>query len=698
MSNSQQLPAVAADNRRNRLIPRMAIFLVFLPPLLFNVATMHSSLSKSTARSPSDDEAAYLDYPALEYQQSRRKHQASSSYTSNPHHNPSTATTTKILSTAGKKYNIGPPSENVNASVDKFKVNDDNEVFLAQIFATLDRKNKIWNDKSTQVLKKISLPKWTGKAEAVDGNDLLGDIWLPPRLPIADDVRTLKYGVLFCGVGSITYAENQMVPMIRHLRDNLGIPDAHERSSLRKKGIYSGESNMGFALVTKKEFVDGPLKDLTAFFDAVYLVEDLPPYPHDWQKQTTSHKAAKVHAMSSAPFDTTLMLDFDSFPCQKRFAEPLLEAFNEGNADIGFTNVIDKMRYLTDSRHFLAEHNSAVVVLNMTSIRTRVLLALYIQAFHCASEEGGGKMQRDQPALMVAMQAMVEGFHPHGELLPQVPNDSVREVIEHYNLDFIHHVDFNSSLVCRPKTGNSVCSMDSSCLIAHKARTVFDAKAAELLKKQEKADIESNMTPIKIFGIGFKKTGTTSLDSMYSHLIDVFGGSRPRPHERAEATSDMIKGDETSTLALAEKYHYFQDSPWCHEPNKLYQRFARLYPTSKFVLTTRNADEWYNSVVRWVKCVPGKEGQCGNKKMERYRAIFGANSTSQEDFISAFELHNSDARQFFNEELNQPERLLDIDLTNKDYGNRVGWKLFCDFVGLSKEQCPTGDIPYENKT
>ena len=137
------------------------------------------------------------------------------------------------------------------------------------------------------------------------------------------------------------------------------------------------------------------------------------------------------------------------------------------------------MRYVTDSKHFLAEHNSAVVVLNMTSIRTRVLLALYIQAFHCASEEGGGKMQRDQPALMVAMQAMVEGFHPHGELLPQVPNDSVREVIEHYNLDFIHDVDFNSSLVCRPKTGNSVCSMDSSCLIAHRTRTMFDAKAAK---------------------------------------------------------------------------------------------------------------------------------------------------------------------------------------------------------------------------
>jgi len=49
---------------------------------------------------------------------------------------------------------------------------------------------------------------------------------------------------------------------------------------------------------------------------------------------------------------------------------------------------------------------------------------------------------------MVATQAMVDGFHPLGELLPEVPNVSVREVIEHYNLDFIHHVDFNASLVC----------------------------------------------------------------------------------------------------------------------------------------------------------------------------------------------------------------------------------------------------------
>ena len=218
----------------------------------------------------------------------------------------------------------------------------------------------------------------------------------------------------------------------------------------------------------------------------------------------------------------------------------------------------------------------------------------------------------------------------------------------------------------------------------------------EILEESKEAGIAM---PIKIFGLGFKKTGTTSLDSMFSHLIDVFGGSRPDENERASATSDMIKGNETSTLILAKEHNYFQDSPWCHEPNKLYQRLARLYPTSKFVLTTRNADEWYSSVLRWLQCAPGQKGKCSKRKMERYRAIFGASSNSRTDFIPAFEAHNSNVRQFFKEELNQPHRLLDIDLTkNKDHGNGVDWKIFCNFVGLSDEHCPSGAIPHKNKT
>ena len=162
--------------------------------------------------------------------------------------------------------------------------------------------------------------------------------------------------------------------------------------------------------------MDGPLKDFLAFFDAVYLDEDLPAYPFDWQKKTRSGsmiKATKVHVMSSAPFDKTIMLDFDSFPCHSDFALPLLEAF--GSADIGFTNIVDQMASVRDSRHFLGEHNSALVVLNMKSTRTRVLMALYIQAFHRAGEMKMLKkktgQQRDQPSLMIAMQGKKRQVH-----------------------------------------------------------------------------------------------------------------------------------------------------------------------------------------------------------------------------------------------------------------------------------------------
>ena len=86
--------------------------------------------------------------------------------------------------------------------------------------------------------------------------------------------------------------------------------------------------------------------------------------------------------------------------------------------------------------------------------------------------------------------------------------------------------------------------------------------------------------------------------------------------------------------------------------------------------------------LRWLQCAPGQKGKCSKRKMERYRAIFGASSNSRTDFISAFEAHNNNVRQFFKEELNQPHRLLDIDLTkNKDHGNGVSWKIFCNFVG-----------------
>ena len=297
------------------------------------------------------------------------------------------------------------------------------------------------------------------------------------------------------------------------------------------------------------------------------------------------------------------------------------------------------------------------------------------------------------------MQSMAEEFISAEGQPSEIPNDSVRQVIDEQKLGFIQHVDFSSSHVCRGKTtglGNVVCSEESSCLIAHKGKGLYKSEAAAWGEEKQEE-------PIKLFGIGFKKTGTTSLDEMFSHLIDELGGSRPSGKERTRALNDLLIGNggnnTISALALAEKHTFFQDAPWCNEPARLYRQLATLHPNARFILTIREPEEWYQSVVNWVQCRPTKKkGRCGNEKMERYRTIFGANSTSRDDFISAYVSHNEAARQYFLEELKQPHRFLEIDLTDTKYKGGEGWAIFCDFAGLSKELCPSGDIPHANRT
>jgi hypothetical protein len=66
----------------------------------------------------------------------------------------------------------------------------------------------MWLPEFTGILRNIKVPRW----KDAPNEDRLGkDVWLPPRLPIADDLRTLEYGILFCGVGGDKYAKKQIV-------------------------------------------------------------------------------------------------------------------------------------------------------------------------------------------------------------------------------------------------------------------------------------------------------------------------------------------------------------------------------------------------------------------------------------------------------------------------------------------------------
>ena len=138
------------------------------------------------------------------------------------------------------------------------------------------------------------------------------------------------------------------------------------------------------------------------------------------------------------------------------------------NSDMALSNKFSEMNDIPHSHedHYLSEHNSALVVLNMTSTRTREILGLYVEAFHAMWDlhpPGSRKPPRDQPALMVALRTKRQ-IHQQEQAAP----DSTQP--------FLRHADLPHSMFCRQRTtpeGQSmVCGADSSCIFAHKPDNV----------------------------------------------------------------------------------------------------------------------------------------------------------------------------------------------------------------------------------
>lgn len=105
----------------------------------------------------------------------------------------------------------------------------------------------------------------------------------------------------------------------------------------------------------------------------------------------------------------------------------------------------------------------------------------------------------------------------------------------------------------------------------------------------------------KIFGIGFPKTGSRSLAEFLSRLgyktfhdglrIDPsFGKLEPSPIRRTKP-----EGQFYATLCLDEELETIDWDCFVNRYQNYYELFDRVYPKSKFILTTRSFDSWYRS-------------------------------------------------------------------------------------------------------
>lgn len=165
---------------------------------------------------------------------------------------------------------------------------------------------------------------------------------------------------------------------------------------------------------------------------------------------------------------------------------------------------------------------------------------------------------------------------------------------------------------------------------------------------------------MKIFGIGFHKTGTKSLARAHSTLgYSVTGPNGTRDPEIATRVFDYVE-------RMAPRFDAFQDNPW---PVILRQLDER-YPGSKFILTVRHPDAWIKSVVK----------HFGSEDTPMRQWIYGVGHPrgNEEIYLRRYEEHNRDVLAHF---CDRPGDLLVMDITAGE-----SWDKLCPFLGRAIPQ------------
>lgn len=177
------------------------------------------------------------------------------------------------------------------------------------------------------------------------------------------------------------------------------------------------------------------------------------------------------------------------------------------------------------------------------------------------------------------------------------------------------------------------------------------------------------MKHIKVFGVGFHKTGTTSLGIALEYLgYRVCGPIGVNELDIRNTYKDIA-------FPLVDKYDAFQDNPW----PLLYKELDIRHPGSKFILTIRPSMKWIESVVKHF-------GLADTPMRELiYGAGYGHPEGNEDLYIERYERHNREVMEYFK---NRENDLLVFKLTEGD-----GWEKLCKFLN---EKVPDKPFPVTN--
>lgn len=187
----------------------------------------------------------------------------------------------------------------------------------------------------------------------------------------------------------------------------------------------------------------------------------------------------------------------------------------------------------------------------------------------------------------------------------------------------------------------------------------------------------------KIFGVGFHKTGTSSLGLALGMLgyRTVHGDGRRAKHGGDEGVS-LIRRIEAGDYDLPTFWCYdaFLDNPYF----TIWRQLAVKFPEAKFILTERDEDDWLASCIRYYH---GRRVRPMREWMFGPHADPSAGEAAAHAWLTAYQKHNREIRDYF---AGQPGRLRVMNVIAGD-----GWEQLCPFL---EAEPPGRPFPHANRT
>lgn len=207
----------------------------------------------------------------------------------------------------------------------------------------------------------------------------------------------------------------------------------------------------------------------------------------------------------------------------------------------------------------------------------------------------------------------------------------------------------------------------------------------------------------KIFGIGANKTGSSSLAAIFKKLNYVVAS---QVKQEKLTTLDVQNRDFRTLKNFINKYHFFQDKPFSEDTT--YITVDAMFPKSKFILTVRDSEQWFESMKNfhlklinkanntqkekltkedlenfsyieegyWIKCKKFSwisEIDNENKSKYNYELLY-----NKEHYIKLYEQRNQSILKYFQ---NKPEDLLVLNVSKEQDISRI-----LNFLKISKDK------------